>query len=333
MNAMDTANLLKQYVTCHDLLRRGFPWEYTLARQFGALLLADMPYPPTVEGIKEMRAHMRRETSVFSGFRGISELMMAMLLYREPNGTDLFSRTLSAHRMMRDAGFRGSTYLPMAAMTLAKNTQEYRFPEMIARAEQFYRGMKAAHFWLTSQDDYVFAVLLACSGRPVDTTVANMEFLYRQLAAAGLPKGNGLQALTHILGLGEEPVEALLARTIRLHRYLAGCRYRMTEYRMPFLGVLALASDTPEALADQAIAMAEELRQVRGFGNFSCDRKTRLMLAGSLLMTHQLAGFRAEVGRTALANSIQAILLAQQAAMIGAVVAASSASAAASSGA
>ena len=332
MNTMNNNNLLSHYVACHDLLRRGFPWEYTLARQFGALLLAGMPVSPTVAGIKDMRAHMRRETSVFSGFRGISELMMAMMLYREPNGVELFSRTLVAHRMMRDAGFRGATYLPMAAMTLAKNTQEYRFPEMIARTEQFYRGMKAEHFWITSQDDYVFAVLLACSGHPVEVTLSNVERLYRELSGAGLPKGNGLQSLTHILGLGEESVDVLVARTVHLFRYLSGCRYRLTEYHMPFLGVLALSSEFPERLADQAIAMAEELRQVRGFGNFSCDRKTRLVLSGSLIMEQLVTGLRAEVNRTALANSIAAILLAQQAAMIGAVVATSTASAAAGSG-
>ncbi len=333
MNGMTHTALIDKYVACHELLRRGFPWEYTLARQFGALLLADMPYPPTVEGIKDMRAHMRRETSVFSGFRGISELLMAMMLYREPNGVALFNRTLTTHRMMREAGFRGTTYLPMAAMTLAKNTQDYRFPEMIARTEAYYRGMKAEHFWITSQDDYVFAVLLACSGHPVEPTLLNVEYLYRQLPFAGLPRGNGLQSLTHVLGLGEDPVEVMLARTSRLFIHLSQRRYRLTEYRMPFLGVLALVSDTPELLADQAIDMAETLRQVRGFGNFSCDRKTRLMLAGSLLVEHQVAGFRGEVGRTALANSIQAILLAQQAAMMGAIIAASTASTAAGSGA
>ena len=325
-------SLLIRYVDCHELLRRGFPWEYTLARQFGALLLSGLPFTPTVEGIKDMRAHMRHETSVFSGFRGVSELLVAMMLYREPDGRELFDRTLLASRMLRDAGFRGSTYLPLAALTLARNYPTDRLPEGVARTEQFYLGMKAKHLLLTGQDDYVYAVLLASSGRPVGATTAMTEQLYLELSAAGLPKGNGLQSLSHVLALGEEPVGVMVERAARMYRYLSSRRYRMKEYRMPFLGVLALASTTPELLADAAVALEEELRAIRGFGNFSCDRNTRFMLAGSLLVDQQLGGMANDMGRTALANSIQAILLAQQAATMAAIIAASSSAAAASSG-
>lgn len=331
MNMAIPSSLLDRYVTCHDMLRKGFPWEYALARQFGALLLTGMSHMPTVEGIKEMRTHMRRETSVFSGYRGISELMMAMMLYREPNGHALFTKTLHVHQLMRAAGFRGTTYLPMAAMALAKNTPDTLLVDAVARTSAYYKAMKAEHFWITGQDDYVYAVLLAASGRPVQPTVAMAEQLYRELSMSGLPSGNGLQSLTHVLALGEEPHEVMVERAIRVYRHLVQRRYRMTDYRLPFLGVLSLVSATPEDLADQAIDLEGALRLVRGFGNFSCDRKTRFMLAGSLLVEQHLAGFRSEVGRTALANSIQAILLAQQAATMAAIMAASS-SAAASSG-
>lgn len=330
-NAWNRSTLIR-YVECHELLRRGFPWEYTLARQFGALLLAGMPFTPTVEGIKDMRAHMRHETSVFSGFRGVSELLMAMMLYREPNGRELFDRTLLANRLLREAGFRGTTYMPLAAMTLARNYQADRLAEGVARTEQFYLGMKVKHLLITGQDDYVYAVLLASSGRPVESTLAVTEQLYRELSVAGLPRGNGLQSLSHVLALGDEPVGVMVERAVRLYRYLSSRRYRMKEYRMPFLGVLALVSATPELLADGAIQLEEELRTIRGFGNFSCDRNTRFMLAGSLLVEQQLGGMANEIGRTALANSIQAILLAQQAATMAAIIAASSSAAAASSG-
>ena len=95
---------------------------------------------------------------------------------------------------------------------------------------------------------------------------------------------------------------------------------------------MALLTDQPEAFADQAVELEGHLKTFRGFGSFSIDKKTRFVLAAYLLISQQMETFHQDVGRTALANSVQAILLAQQMAMTAAIVSASAASAGASSG-
>ncbi len=322
---------LQQYLAIHDMLKRGFPWEYALARQFGALMLTGEGQAPTAEGIKAMRDVIRRETSVFSNFRGLNELMLSMLLYREPNGVERFHCMKDVYAQLKANGFHGGTYLPMAALTIARGMEQQPLSMLIARMHDFYEGMKARHAFLTSQDDYVYAAMLAASPVPAAAGLEDMEAFYHELHAAGIPKGNGLQSLTHLLVLGEESHAGKLSKVERLDRYLVAHGYRLRDYHTAFLGVVALLTGQPEALADQAIELERHLKTFRGFGSISVDKKTRFILAAYLLIAQQVESFHEDVSRTALANSIQAILLAQQMAMV-AAIAGASASAAASSG-
>lgn len=321
---------VQQYLAIHDMLKRGFPWEYALARQFGALMLAGEGQNPTAEGIKAMRDVIRRETSVFSNFRGLNELMLSMLLYREPNGVERFHCMKDVYAQLKANGFWGGTYLPMASLTLAKGMELQPMSTLIARMRDFYEGMKARHGFLTSQDDYVYAAMLAASPVPTAVGLEDMEAFYHELHAAGIPKGNGLQSLTHVLVLGEESHAEKLSKVIRLNRHLEGRGYRLRDYHTAFLGVMALLTGQPEALADEAIELECHLKTFRGFGSFSIDKKTRFVLAAYLLISQQMESFHQEVGRTALANSIQALLLAQQMAMTAAIVGASAAASASS---
>ena len=324
---------LQQYLAVHDMLKRGFPWEYALARQFGALWLTGEDQSPTVEGLKAMRDVIRRETSVFSNFRGLNELMLAMLLYREPNGVERFHCMKDVYAQLKANGFWGGTYLPMAALTIARGMEQQPLSTLIARMRDFYEGMKARHAFLTSQDDYVYAAMLAASPVPTASGLEEMEAFYHELHAAGIPKGNGLQSLTHVMVLGEESHFTKQSKVDRLNRHLTERGYRLRDYHTAFLGVVALLTDQPEALADEAIELECRLKAVRGFGSFSLDKKTRFVLAAYLLISQQMESFHQNVGRTALANSVQAILLAQQMAMTAAIVGASASASASSGGA
>ena len=324
---------LQQYLAIHDMLKRGFPWEYALARQFGALMLTGEGQAPSAEGIKAMRDVIRRETSVFSNFRGLNELILSMLLYREPNGVERFHCMKDVYAQLKSNGFWGGTYLPMAALTIAKGMELQPMSTLIARMRDFYEGMKARHAFLTSQDDYVYAAMLAASSVPAASGLEEMETFYRELHEAGIPKGNGLQSLTHVLVLGEESHFSKLDKVDRLNRHLISCGYRLRDYHTAFLGVMALLTDQPEALADQALELERHLMTFRGFGNFSIDKKTRFVLAAYLLISQKMETFTQDISRTALANSIQSILIAQQMAMTAAIVAATTSAGASSGGA
>ncbi len=321
-----------RFIANHEILRKEFRWEHALARQFGALLLMKSNNTPNAESIKSMRTRIRKETSVFSGFRGVAELMMAILLYSEPDSNQLFERTRSIYNQLRKSSFHGSTYLPLAAFVLAKNTPDTSIADVIIRMQDIFKGMKSRHFWLTGDDDYIYAALLAITDLAVDIALDRMEEYYQDLSQAGFYKGNGLQSLTHVLTLGEECFLNLRDRTERLNRYLIERKYRLSNYQLPVLGVMVLVSDRPEDLADQAIDLEKRLKGNPGFGSFSIDRKTRFVLATSLIIGDWVENSAIDMNRVVLANSIQTILIAEQIAIFAAVIAATSASAAASGG-
>lgn len=321
---------LNQFIDDYHVLNKAFVWDLQLIKQFGALVLSKPHTRLDAEEIKEMRSYIKHQTSSFSYFRGMNELMLAILVQNQPNSHGVFDLTTQYYDKLKAAGFKSGPYLPMAALSLASYLGEQTIESLISRMSDFYHGMKANHFWLTGQDDYVFAALLAQSGLPVDASLKHMEMFYGDLADAGFYKGNPLQSLTHVLTLGEESYTTKLERTVRLNQYLIKKGYKLSSYHMPIMGVLVLISDTPEELVDQAIDIERALTREKGFGGFSMEKKTRFVLSAMLIaqsVVENQVNQESSLSAAVLANSIQSIIIAQQVAMTAIIVAASSSAA------
>lgn len=324
---------IKQFIDDYHILNKAFIWDMQLIKQFGALVLSKPHTYLDLEGIKETRSYIKHQTSVFSYFRGMNELMLAILVHNQPNSHAVFDQTTKIYDQLKGANFRSGPYLPMAALSMASYSGDLSIESLIDRMSGFYHGMKANHFWLTGQDDYVFAALLAQSGLPVEASLKHMEMFYEDLADAGLHKGNPLQSLTHVLTLGEEAYTVKLEKAVRLNAYLIQKGYKLNSFHMPMIGVLALITDTPEDLVDQAIEIERHLTKEKGFGSFSMEKKTRFAMAAMLVtqdVIENISDPTSSLSAAALANSIQSIVIAQQIAITAAIVATSSSAAATS---
>lgn len=318
------------FVENYSLLKAAFKWDHNLINYFGALMAVGEKKQVDTEEIKEIRKYIKSNTTVFSQFRGMNELLVALMIWLEPGAERVFDRTIEIYDSLKNSGFKGGTYLPMAAIILAKNETKKSVESMIFRMHEFYDGMKEQHFFLTGQDDYVFAALLAATELVPSTTLKLIEDFYRDLHSNGFSKGNALQSLSHVLAIGDEPYDKKLEKTIRVNKAFASKGYKFRDYTMSNLGVLALLTNDPESLVDEVLEVSDWLKTQKGFGGFSLDKKTRTILASSLIAYQYMDDSEVTFEKAVLANSIQTLIIAQQVAMSAAVIAASAAATSAS---
>lgn len=320
----------EKLVEIYRLLQKEFRGQYKLTKIFAAQVHLMNDQDLDVETIRQMRQKIRKQVGVFSPFRGNNEFPLAVIMACDEDGDDLWQRLQQNFEQLRSAGFKKSPYLPLAALVLAQSKQTRSLPELMQRMHELYRGFRNLSFWRTGQEDLVTAALLATGDRPVDEMLLDVSRFCKDLKDQGLPKG-GLQNLAQILALGEETYEIRQDRAAILHRRLKEQKYRLRRHQLPYLGVMTLLSTQPEKLVQEAIMVERFLHGQKGFGSFSLDRSSRLVLAASVVDLQILDDQQKLHQQGFLASSLQTILIAQQAAMIAAVASSSAAAAAAGS--
>lgn len=312
-------------------LKQHFKWESHLIQHFGAMITATREARVSVEHVQEVKRYIKDHTAWTSYFRGHNEFIVAMLLSTEPEYKAIFERGIRIYDDLKSLGFSRGYYLPLAAITLAKNTKEGEETSVYERMDLIYQNMKKHHFWLTSQDDYVLAAVLATSDLDVDQTAEEMERCYTLLNQAGIYKSNELQSLSHILSMGEESAELKCDKAIAIQKVLKTSPCKLKYQGLISLGVLALVTDQPVSIAEEVLEVYDYLYHTEGYGFWGIDSNLRGILAASIVADFYADQLSSNVIESAVANSITAILIAQQTAMLAAAVASSAAASSAAS--
>lgn len=282
---------------------------------------------PDFQYLKDARDYLRQHTSVFSNFRGINELIIAVMIALNGNYQRCFDEAKLCYEELLKEGFKRGTYLPVAAIYIVSNSNPAERVQIIQRMHLIYKDMKANHFWLTSQDDYIYAALLATSKRSVEEIAQISEDYYNALHQQGLSKNNALQSTSHVLTLSDEDSSALIERFISLKLLLKTRGYNIKNYTIPVVGVMTLVDKQSEKMADAAAQLADWLKQQRGFGKWSIDKNMRLALSAALITDYHIDDYQKSVEENILATTIQSLIIAQNIAMMTAVFAMSTATA------
>ena len=116
---------------------------------------------------------------MFSSFRGNVSFAAQLALSDAPE--ERLRHTLDVHDLLKDAKFRSSPYLPVAAYQIAAHSTKDQFAEVVARAKSWYAAMKSNHPYLTGQDDYIYAAMLALTDIEIEAGTVRMEQFYTAL--------------------------------------------------------------------------------------------------------------------------------------------------------
>ncbi|GAA0732882.1 DUF4003 domain-containing protein [Clostridium oceanicum] len=312
-------------------IRDSFAFEYSIVKHFIAMNLASKNKSVNIDEIKEIKSYIKKEVGLFSNFRGTNLLTLSSLLYLEYDYKTYFKNMQNVYKKMNDVGFRKTQYLPLAAYSLVKYCSMYMWDEKISRMKSFYCKMKKNHFWLTSSDDYVLAAVLATSDLDIEKSTEEMEKCYKFLNKKGFSKSDGLQTLSQILTFGEEDSEIKCNKALSLFTKLKNEKCKLRYDGLGSLGVLTLISLDENKIVEEIKEVYNYIKSKKGYGMFSIQKSYVSMLAASLVADFYVEKAKDGLMDITLANSINAIVIAQQQAALVAVCAASAAASSSSS--
>ncbi|KXH80682.1 DUF4003 family protein [Sporosarcina sp. HYO08] len=266
---------------------------------------------------------LKQKSGWFSPIRG--SLLPVIAAFIDRPGTsidDEVKRLFEKQQVLRSVGFRNTIYAYLAALLLTDDAALYQ--QEAHKAKKLYDAMKKQHYFLTSYEDYAYAVLLSKKGEDPTEHAKSMRKYYDALRAQKFRSGNELQWLSQVLTyLNISFDEQLVTRTVVLREYFQKvAKVRPIHY--PMIGFLTVFEFDEQQL-HAIVELTQELEQSKLL-------KWNREMALSIAMGCRLKEYadNADATSVSLATSVELILQAQQA-VIAATVAAMAASSAASS--
>jgi hypothetical protein len=326
---------LERFCEMFDALRADKSWaEGTTGLRFAASSLVTLPGDPG-RIAKELRSEAGRladRARWFSSMKSELRFVFAAMLMHSDVDADGFSDELvRIEALFKLEGLnRGTTYSHLAALLLMLHAQARGDRVEAARVRRYgevYAEMKRHHSFLTGQDDLPASALLSGLDGTAKELASRCERFYEGLRDLGFRRGNALQTASHILVFGPPADDVLMHRFRALYSRFNDAGLWMGSGDYDEVAVLSFLPQPAETVVSLVLAHRAHL-QVRkprpgkelGF-SLACGTAF-LELAGSP-EAESLRG-----AQNVLA--VQAILQAQQVAMI-AVLAGTTAAASASS--
>ena len=274
------------------------------------------------EEIEQVNAYLKQNTGPFSCYRQKSVLFSALLVLNFPDPKAKFDILLDYEERLKQSGFRSYTYRPVTAYTLLLTCAPNKVDLRIAKAYEIFKAMRKAHPWLTSGDDYPLSILLAETEKPTSVLMSEIEGLYKELHQAGFHKSNGLQFLSHVLSLSRENNKEKAERCRKLYTYFKENKLKIYSRNYGSLGLLTLLGGQSDKAAMTVKEVCEYLREDRSIRWLG---KEALFLTATSLVTFVLLE-RIEKGSDLIQTNafvtIESLMAAQNAAMLGATCAA-----------
>ena len=246
-----------------------------------------------VSKINYCRDLIKNNTSIFSNFKGNNFLTNATNLSLEDSPEEALREVMIIYDKLKNE-FIGRQYLTLAAWVIYNAKERVTYDDAIRRMRKAYDIMKKNHFFLTGSDDYVAAAMIATTSNNVEETLEEIEKCYNILKANGFWGNNNLQALSHILSLGNGSAEEKCEKVILLNNVLKGKRINIRNYALPLLAVITLVTNDFEGFSNKYMMALNELKSHSGFGTFSLNSEIRSMIVAALVCSKYLDQLKIE---------------------------------------
>ena len=307
---------LNQMYENYMSVSKAFRWEQNLYHHFVALMVTQADKNVDTERIKQAQLIIKDNTGIFSEFRSHSFMLGGLISLESDTVESVFNQINRCEQYLKSAGFRGGQYLPLTAFTLYKCSEKNEPNELAQKAFKLYLDMKANHPWITNNDDYAMAILLANA----DLRVEKSEFIYNRLNELGLSKGNELQALSHILAFSDRQLDEVVARCMHLKDTLKKNGMAIYSSKYSILGVVTLIALEDESIENQWLSAIKHLQTMKTYKWLGKD--VNMILASSLVCSEWIKEFtNNNLDVVVVGITLETILAAQMAAMLAATTA------------
>lgn len=183
---------------------------------------------------------IKKNTGIFSNFRGYSLFYLANLLSNKVDIDESFKSILNIYDKLKENKFFNDAYLPFLAIIINENKDKLDVDISIERTKYVYEFMKKNHPFLTSSEDYCRAALIAINSKNLDNDLGYIENCYNILNSKGFYKSNNLQSLSHIMVFDKNKSEETLNKVLRIKRLLEKNDCKIDGYGYPLIGAISL---------------------------------------------------------------------------------------------
>lgn len=253
---------------------------------------------PDMDRVQTCRKLLKSKAGLFSNFRGSDELLVRCKMALADDPERYFERLEQEYQRIKT--FFSGEQTVLAAMILAENGGS---EEMAEKTKQIYKEMKAAHPWLTSENDLPFAALMAVSGRDAAAVYAEAEEIYALVKGKLKADKDTLQMLSHILAIREGRPAEKCEKLCALSDGLKAAGHSLGRgSRLAILGILADSGLPTEGLVERICETDDFLKQYKPFrGLFGVGKDCRRMFA--VQMVHSALSGEDSIGASAMVTA------------------------------
>ena len=305
-------------------IKKGFRWHDSTTRRLAALLYALESKTIDSEEIQRCHIMLKKNTGVFSGFRGDMSLCIATLLSLSEHPKRLLENTIDVYGKLTDVKFRKSEYLAIAAYLIASGTDNAGYPLAVERTKAFYDELKSFKWVYAGRDDYIFMAMLGLSDIDITSFKGRIEALYKMLKREFRDKSSVL-SLTQVLVFCNASDEAV-ERMVSLSDAMKTQKLRYDKsFTLPALGVLALLPVDVDTTVQLLAEASGFLMNQAGLRRGSVSAQERLLYVAAITASEYSCRENASILTAALSTSITNIIVAQQITVMLTMIAASQA--------
>lgn len=275
-----TMRRTEQFMENRKRIERIFRMSTPQVQCLCALLLGLDDRDADMESIRRGKKILKRNTGIFSAFRGLGMAPAAIKIGEYTDGEQRLNFAKDNLRKLRTAGFAPTDYLCPAAFLMAKAHD--RADAVAKDAHEQYLEMRHAQRILTGGEDVMFAVLFAMYNAKKDVIFPRAD-VATDLLSGRFGRTNAVQMASFAIALSDQPADLLALRTERLYDAVRTAGEKNREMLdLPILAFLA-GLDVPEKeTAALIVELSAYLREQKGYSPMRIGRSQRLVYATAL---------------------------------------------------
>ena len=261
---------------CYRAADSAFLMEHSTLLLSGCLLCMRQGKEADPVRLRECRALLKKEESVFSLYRSTGELALCFLMALSDDPLAALRKT--EHVTEKLANFWSGSEALSAAIMITENASFSEFDDKALRTRDILNEMNRNHPVLTAENDLPFAALLAVNESEGRDLLQDAEDCYRLIRKGMKTSHETAQILSLILSIYPSAPKAKVGRISNITKSLLSRAPRFSlDKPAALIGILAEAGGSKDGLAEDiadADAYLESFPVMKGlFGNGSANRK------------------------------------------------------------
>ena len=309
---------VERYLEVFEGLRSRKRWSTdTNILRFAALTLAAADVVDTGADVEATAKALVDEAGGFSPLASsIRHAVAAILIRRGLDPVATVRRTKETLSVFKEFKLhRGGAQPLLAALLLVLDAGgDMASRETIARLKAIIDRWEEDHRFLTGIDDYPMAAMHATRDVSVEELGLAVEQIYQLLRRAKFSAGNQLQLVSHLLVFSEQGPREAAGRFEGMAKELKNKGQRVWQGQYDEVALLVLSGGRVDEVSTRVIEYRERLRAVKP----RPQKDIAFSIAAGVVLAEEAEKMESLEDPAAVANlrAVQAIIEAQQAAMI-----------------